>query len=255
MPAKWTHRFQLKPGRWVFNPSPEARAEGAEVKVHVEPRWEPPAYFFHLRRGGHVAALRQHAQHNHFLKADISNFFGSISRSRLHRALKTFFSHVEARRMATASTVKHPKDATTTILPYGFVQSPLLSSLVLNLSSLGAYLDELYKDKTLAVTVYVDDIIVSGDDLAKLQAVSEKLAQRIEKSGFVLSASKSVGPASAITAFNIELEAGKDLTLVEKRLLELKDLIATSDSDCKKAGLLGYVRSVNPDQAKAIEST
>src|ERR1700712_4044460 len=149
MPAKWVHRFEAKPGRWVFNPSPEARAEGAEIKAAVEKNWKAPAYYYHLRNGGHVAALRSHLASRFFVKLDLSDFFGSISRSRVSRTLKTFYSHAVARQMATSSTVRHPDNPGRTILPYGFVQSPLLASLVLHKSSLGKFLEALSDDKRL----------------------------------------------------------------------------------------------------------
>lgn len=252
MPAKWVHRYELKPGRWVFNPSPESRAEGAGVKALVEGHWKAPAYYYHLRSGGHVAALRRHTKHLYFLKADIANFFGSISRSRLSRTLKEYVGHAQALSMATASTVRNPKDATKTFLPYGFVQSPVLASLVLHKSGLGSFLDAIHKDRKLAVTVYVDDIIISGNDLNRLEALREQLKLRMTKSGFTLALNKSLAPATAIAAFNIELAAGEALAIVEKRFLELKELVASSDSESQRAGLLGYVRSVNQDQADSI---
>jgi Reverse transcriptase (RNA-dependent DNA polymerase) len=214
MPAKWVTRYESKPGRWVFNPSAEARLEGREIKSVVEGHWQAPSYYYHLRRGGHVAALRQHQKHTHFFKVDIADFFGSISRSRLARALKGYVAHVEARRLATASTVRRPDDDTRTMIPYGFVQSPLLASLVLHKSSLGAYLDTLHKDKRLQVTVYVDDIIVSSSQLERLQAVSSELRAKVAKAGFSLNLAKDEDPATSITAFNIELRAGEELTIV-----------------------------------------
>lgn len=187
-------------------------------------------------------------------KIDISDFFGSISRSRLSRVLKEYVGHSKALSLATASTVRHPDQEKTTILPYGFIQSPILASLVLNKSSLGAFLDAVHKDKAFSVTVYVDDIIVSSDDMKKLEALCQELTQRAAKSGFALSPKKSQGPATAIAAFNIELVAGKELTIVKGRLLELKTLVTTSESECQIAGLVGYVRSVNAEQADSISS-
>jgi Reverse transcriptase (RNA-dependent DNA polymerase) len=252
MPGKWVHRYERKPGRWVFEPSPEARDEGAEVKALVEKHWRAPAFYYHLKRGGHVAALRQHQVSTHFFKVDIADFFGSISRSRLSRALKGYVSHQEALHLATASTVRHPANHNKTILPYGFIQSPLLASLALDKSGLGAFLAALHKDRGLVVTVYVDDIIVSGNNLPRLQEVLKELKARAEKSGFPLSDDKAQGPASFITAFNIHLTAGAELAIAAERLAELSDLIATSKSEFQKAGLLGNVQSVNAAQAKGL---
>ncbi len=101
--------------------------------------------------------------------------------------------------------------------------------------------------------MYVDDIIVSSNDLKKLEALSQELGQRASKSGFALSPRKRQGPAAVVAAFNIELAAGKELTILEERLLELKELVAASESEYQKAGLVGYVRSVNAEQAESID--
>ncbi|MCO5119744.1 MAG: reverse transcriptase domain-containing protein [Burkholderiaceae bacterium] len=252
MPAKWLHRFERKPGRWVFEPSPEARAEGTEVKVLVESRWNAPRYYFHLRPGGHVAALQRHQRNASFIKVDIADFFGSVSRSRISRVLKEFFSHTDARRMATASTVQHPDDDGRQILPYGFIQSPLLASLALHKSALGKYLDELHREKRLVVTVYVDDLIVSGDDHDALGHVLAELKLRARRSRFALSDEKEQGPAASISAFNIELTSGVPLSILPPKLAEFRDVFRASTNELQRAGIQGYVRSVNETQAGSL---
>lgn len=252
MPAKWLHKFERKPGRWVFEPSPEARAEGIEVKELVESRWKAPSYYFHLRQGGHVAALHRHQRNSCFIKVDIADFFGSVSRSRVSRVLKEFFSHTEARRMATASTVQHPEDPARQILPYGFVQSPLLASLVLHKSALGKWLDELRRDRRFVVTVYVDDIIVSGTDAAELGSVLTTLKAKAQRSRLPFSDEKEQGPAGSISAFNIELAAGSALSVLPPKLAEFRDAFQASTSELQRAGIQGYVRSVNPVQADTL---
>jgi hypothetical protein len=252
MPAKWLHRFERKPGRWVFEPSPEARAEGAEVKKLVESRWKAPSYYFHLRPGGHVAALQRHRRSASFVKVDIADFFGSVSRSRVARVLKQFFSHAEARGMATASTVQHPSDATRQILPYGFIQSPLLASLALHKSGLGKHLEELHRDRRFVVTVYVDDIIVSGADDGELHVVLAELKRKAERSRLAFSDEKEQGPAASISAFNIALANGVPLSILPPKLAEFRDAFRTSTSELQRAGIQGYVRGVNQAQADSL---
>lgn len=252
MPAKWLHRFERKPGRWVFEPSSEARADGIEVKALVESRWKAPTYYFHLRQGGHVAALLRHQRSTSFVKVDIADFFGSVSRSRISRVLKEFFPHADARRMATVSTVRHPEDATRQILPYGFIQSPLLASLALHKSGLGKYLDELRRDRRFVVTVYVDDIIVSGGDHAELRDVLSALKMKAQRSRFTFSDEKEQGPAGSISAFNIELTTGIPLSVLPPKFAEFRDAFRNSTSELQRAGIQGYVRSVNQVQADSL---
>lgn len=252
MPAKWLHRFERKPGRWVFEPSPEARAEGIEVKTLVESRWRAPTYYFHLRQGGHVAALLRHQRSTSFVKVDIADFFGSVSRSRISRVLKEFFPHADARRMATVSTVQHPDDAARQILPYGFIQSPLLASLALHKSGLGKHLDELHRESRFVVTVYVDDIIISGRDHAELGVALSELKTKAQRSRFVFGDEKEQGPAGSISAFNIELATGAPLSVLPPKLAEFRDAFRTSTSELQRAGIQGYVRSVNHAQADSL---
>ena len=46
MNAKWSTRFELKPGKWVFVPTPEMIQVGKEIKSAIEKVWRPPAYFY-----------------------------------------------------------------------------------------------------------------------------------------------------------------------------------------------------------------
>jgi hypothetical protein len=254
MSVKWVHRFERKPGRWVFQPSDEARAEGAEVKALIEAHWRLPRYYYHLREGGHVAALRKHQRSELFIKADVADFFGSVSRSRICRLLKADFGHKEALRMATASTVRHPEDPQRRMLPYGFIQSPLLASLAMSRSALGALLERLHRERGLVVTVYVDDIIVSGRNVERLQEVLGELKVAAARSRLFLNESKEHGPSPVIEVFNIKLAVGHELEVLPGRLNDFARILAASTSPQKRNGILGYVSSVNFTQALALAS-
>lgn len=155
--------------------------------------------------------------------------------------------------MATASTIQHPDDATRQILPYGFVQSPLLASLALHKSALGKYLDELHGDRRFVVTVYVDDIIISGSDHAELGDALSGLKTKAERSRFAFSDEKEQGPSTSISAFNIELATGSPLSVLPPKLEEFRDAFrASTTSELQRAGIQGYVRSVNQIQADSL---
>src|SRR5262245_45013433 len=140
MPApKWSTKFPLKPGKWVFVPTNETVKVGREIKKAVEKYWKKrPRYFYHLRAGGHIAALRSHLGNSTFVRLDITDFFGSINRSRITRCLVPMVGFKKAREWANASTVIDPGNPKRWIVPFGFVQSPILASLCLEQSALGS---------------------------------------------------------------------------------------------------------------------
>ena len=174
MSAKWLYRFELKPGRWVFVPSIDSVNLGREIKERLEQAWKIPKYHYHLRSGGHLSALRSHLQHAVFIRVDLRDFFGSLNRTRVTRSLKPFFGYDTARHWANASTVKHPIDSKRTIVPYGFVQSPIVASVCLRYSALGKYLQSLQKRDDLALSVYVDDIIISTDEYSVAESIAKE---------------------------------------------------------------------------------
>ncbi|MGH7455587.1 MAG: reverse transcriptase domain-containing protein, partial [bacterium] len=132
------------------------------MKRLVEDATNFEAFFFHLRKGGHVAALHEHRRNRYFARIDLKNFFYSISRNRVARALHEI-DIPRAGFYAKFSCVKNPYDEPTCptyALPYGFVQSPVLATLVLSRSVLGCYLRAIQSDVTLSV--YMDDIAISS---------------------------------------------------------------------------------------------
>lgn len=250
MTQKWTHRYQLKPGRWVFAPTDEAKKTGAHIKRSVASHWKPPSFYYHLRNGGHIAAVRSHELSRFFFRADLDDFFGRVNRSRVTRCLKHWFSYAEAREMASESVVKRPGE-TAFVLPYGFVQSPILASLALEKSKLGALLRSLHGGRDFTVSVYVDDIIISGHDEARLKGAAIQLDHVASVSHFPLSTGKTEGPASGVTAFNIEL-SHMMLRITDARLAALRNDYQATESAYCKAGIVSYVESVNPDQVAQV---
>jgi hypothetical protein len=246
MEQKWRDRFELKPGRWVFVPTPESAERGVEIKALVEEQWKPPAFFYHLRHGGHVAAIRAHVENKYFFRADIDDFFGRVGRSRVTRCLKSWFSYAKAREMTNASVVKHPAHGKH-ILPYGFIQSPILASVALDMSKLGACLRGLAKQKQFKVSVYVDDIIISSNELGLLNTAADAVLHGAEQALFPIGALKREGPCEAITAFNIELSQ-HSLKISPQRMDAFRERYLEADSESEKAGILGYIDTVNPLQ-------
>jgi hypothetical protein len=248
---KWSTKFELKPGRWVFVPSKESVELGDEIRRAVQVRWRHPDYFFHLRAGGHVAALKCHLLHAHFLHLDIQNFFGSINRSRVTRCLKPLVGYRLAREWAIESTVKDPADPKKNFLPYGFVQSQLLASLCLHQSALGQCLSGLQRSDSFGISVYVDDLIISSNE-ADLKTVTERIKGAATRSAFTFNSEKEQGPGREIQAFNVRL-AQESLALTDARLERF--LLALQEpevSEERRQAIVSYIRSINDSQANSI---
>lgn len=244
MTPKWSSKFELKPGKWVFVPTTEAIAEGQQIKTKLETVWKPPSYFYHLRAGGHVAALRSHLHNTSFLHLDLQNFFGSINRSRITRCLKPKVSYPIARKWAVASTVPNPADKARYMLPYGFVQSQLIASLCLHESALGLCLLKLSQHAHAAVSVYVDDVLVSTKDNATCEGLFALLKTAVERAGFTLNVGKSEGPAPSVTAFNVKLSE-QSIAIDGQRMKQFSESLAGALTEEKRAGIRSYIASVN----------
>lgn len=193
-------------GKPVFAPSTIGRRIGSEIKVAVESAYAFDPIYFHLRAGGHVAAMHHHRANRYFARIDIARFFYSVSRRRVQSALdRVGVAH--AAFYAKWSTVANPYEEPRYSIPYGFVQSPILASLVIATSSLGDHLQAL--PTGVSASVYVDDISLSSDDLRTLEAAYTATLRVIETDGFAVNPEKLRPPAPVIDIFNCDLAQGR----------------------------------------------
>lgn len=251
-PLKWKSKFLFKASKWIFVPTEESVITGRKIKKSIQQNWTIPPYFYHLRQGGHVEALRQHINSQFFLRLDISNFFGSINRTRVTRSLKELVSYENARDWAHASTIPSPTNRKEKILPFGFVQSQLIASVCLDDSALGIALKNIYNDINLVVTVYVDDIIVSSQSEQFIHDAYGALHTACHRGGFDFNPTKSQGPAESITAFNVFI-ANADMHLTQDRLDKFILKMNASESATQKTAIVSYVNSINEEQANNLQ--
>jgi len=248
----YIHKFELKNGHKVFVPSRLARQTGETLRVEVQRRWRSPRYFFHLREGGHVGALKAHLTYRVFATLDISGFFDSVTRSKIHRALRSIgIGHERAREIAQESTVEKNLRRRDFSLPYGFVQSPILASLALDKSALGRAMSIVARSNHTRLSCYVDDVILSGIEEEALETSRLVLIRAAEQSGFVINPIKSQPCASEITAFNIDLSNGQ-MVITGARMHKFEKEIAQSTTHEEAAGIVGYVYAVNPVQGEVL---
>jgi hypothetical protein len=196
-----------------------------------------------------VAALRCHEARAFFLRVDIDDFFARVNRSRITRCLKAWYPYTEAREMASESVVRRPTSSEF-VLPYGFLQSPILASLALDRSKLGSFLRKAHANAALDVSLYMDDIVISSDDKSVLADTADGLEAASVAAMFPLSASKSQGPASCISAFNIDISQGSML-ITSARMSAFQSAFS-SGSGAAREGIFRYIESINPIQVACL---
>ncbi|MBA2781278.1 hypothetical protein [Billgrantia kenyensis] len=164
--------------------------------------------------------------------------------------LKEFFPYETAREIATLSTVRTPGEGESYHLPYGFPQSTIIASICLRKSALGAYLHTL--SDLLSVSVYVDDIIVSGINYQFLTGACEKLVERSDRSRLPFG-DNTTKVLDQTTAFNIELQH-QSLTITPEKYSALALKALSTDNEHVQSGILSYINSINRTQHQKLVS-
>lgn len=242
----YTHSFELK-GKPVFAPSERGRRIGNDIKLKAEVATNFDAFYHHLQPGGHVAALHAHRDNRYFARVDIERFFYGIGRNRVARAIRELGID-RARHYAKWSCVKNPYGDPSYSLPYGFVQSPILATIVLMLSPVGVFLRDLSRE--LTVSVYMDDISLSSGDRALLLAAFDELCALMGRSGFALNTAKCRPPAETLDVFNCSLTEGQTKVLYN-RVAEFFSVARTAPSE---ASFLRYCAAVEAGNAALPKS-
>lgn len=196
-------------GKWFFKPNEKCERRGRRMLAFFKKRVVFPDYMYHFKKGGHVAALHAHLNNKLFFKIDIQNFYYSIARMRVTRALR-FWRYPGAGTFSIWSCVKNPLPGPAHALPIGFVQSPLLASLVLMKSEVADAIERAVA-KGVCISVYLDDFIGSHDDLALLTEAYDDIRTACVSAGLIPNPGKLVPPTAAITAFNCNLTEGSAL--------------------------------------------
>jgi hypothetical protein len=232
----YDHSFKLK-GKFIFSPSILGRKIESELKDQIFEIVTFRDYFYHLAKGGHIEALHAHRSNQYFSRIDLSNFFYTIGRNRITRALRDA-GISRAIHFSKWSTVKNPYPGPSYALPYGFVQSPILASLVLQQSEVTSYLDLL--PGNVCKSVYVDDITLSSNSLEELNKAHEGLLNAVDTSGFATNPAKLIAPRSEITVFNCGLQSGKTAVTADR----IAEFNATVRSQASTSGFEKYVADV-----------
>ena len=251
MASLWSNRFETKKGRWVFVPTSECRAAGQVIRKQIASRWDPPRYLYQFRKGGHVSALQLHIANTYFARLDLANYFGSINKTRITRVLKSMAPYRDARQWAELSVVPDPDHPMHWMLPFGFVQSPIIAALSFSRSALGSSIERISTQPNLTVSCYVDDIIISSTNKALVEHAIEDVTTAVMRSAFRLNEEKCEGPTTAITAFNIHL-SHRSLMITKERMERFKFTVNNPGSAAQICGIKTYIRSVNGMQIRNL---
>lgn len=257
----WKSRYKNKKGKWIYIQTDSGKESGARVCSALS-FWKIPKYFYHLQKGGHVSALKSHlidsqneplGSDRWFSRFDINNFYGSVTRNKLVRALKPLVGYERASDIANCSLVADPESSQKT-LPFGFVQSPILASIFLHNCYLGRELESLYASGDVNVTVFVDDIILSSSDKNALVSATSRIVDAFEKSNLTKSRVKCGLVTKELSAFNV-LTDGSFLKLNDEKVEDFVSRLALSTvadghNEFVVDGIVSYWDSISDSQRK-----
>lgn len=182
-----------------------------------------------------------------FARLDIKSFFDNVTRSKVYRALRRLgFSHRRSWGWTFQSVVSKP-GLSGFSLPFGFVQSPILASIVLDHSQLGITLRHA---GNVRVSVYVDDILLSCCDETELAAYVDALHQAAAASGFALNSGAKQQLGREVEVFNLTLAQGA-MQITDARMQQFES-VERSESLLREHAIVAYAASINPTQAEAL---
>lgn len=248
MTKLYESKFSLKPGRYVYVPSDEGRVRSEEIVRTLQPFAPNSPLLYHLgKAGGHLAAVRAHQSLDFHCSIDLRNFFGTITRARIARRLsKLGVGSRDAYEIAFDSCVV---EEGRKVLPYGFVQSMLLASIVLDGSRFVKSLEQL-RYAGFILSMYVDDILISHSDIRLLDRAYQFLLEEVVNCGFEVATAKCSAPGGRVEAFNIGLENGR-MEILGPRMEAFIESYQFA-SDAGREAIIRYVSVVNPEQARML---
>ena len=248
MPKTYEFKYQRAPGKAVYKPTAASIELGKTIIRRVGRAYSPHPIFYHIgKRGGHVAALRRHLGSTYLSRFDLADFFGNVTRAKVCSALQDVgFTNRVAFGWATDSCVVD--DRGRKVLPQGFPQSPLLATLVLELSALGVRLRDL--SNQVLVTVYMDDLILSGATAEEVSTASDQILAAAAQAGFPVSENKTALALGTVEAFICEL-THRAMKLTSARLNEFADqwIVGTEAS---QQGIGRYVAAINAEDVQRL---
>jgi hypothetical protein len=99
-------KIPLGNNKYAYQQEPDFRELGIRHIDLIKQKWSPPSNFYHVKAGGHVAALKCHLSNNLFSKIDLSRFYYRVTKNKIIRSLKRVgLSYATAAEIAAESVV------------------------------------------------------------------------------------------------------------------------------------------------------
>lgn len=247
MPTNYSSKYEDSNGLTIYTQNDEQQKIARRIISYVRKRWKPLPYYYHLKPGGHVAAVRLHLEHLYFARADLKKFFNNATRRKIERALGKLGINYEIIQEITANSIVTDHSSNNKHVPFGFVQSPLLATLALHKSALGSYFKKVSTSTIVTLSVYMDDILISSNSIEDLNLILDKMLEASQISKFPINPEKLVRPTDSLTIFNIKL-SHRAMCLTPDRLAEFETAIRQESEIKVINGIISYVRAVNEGQ-------
>ena len=188
----------------------------------VAPLWLPDS--LHAYRVGRsvVTAMTPHRGRLFWWRADIKDFYPSISARRVYGMFVALGCSPDVAHLLTRLTTRRHR------LPQGAPTSPGLANLYLRVSGVAARLEGLAKKHDLCVTFFGDDIILTGD--RPFMGLRVHVREIIESIGLRLHTTKTqttvVGPDTEHKALGVIVNSrGQELNVPRSYRRRLRTLL------------------------------
>lgn len=244
---------KLGSGKWrhIDNPKPDLKSVQGAI-LNVLRNVELPEHMYGAKRGGSVQDhARVHENQPCILALDLRNCFPKTTHTQVHRVFidRVGCSPTIARLLTQLCTLDHH-------LPQGAPSSGYLAHLAL----LGLFteLQKIARDHDLKLSMYVDDIALSGTK-ANVTAAMERTLQAIHRSQHGVRNKKKqlmTGDARQLTGIAIRRRIRAPFGYLEELENELVNAArrgtVTATTFDSLRGKIRWVRSIDPREGEAL---
>jgi RNA-directed DNA polymerase len=208
---------------------------------------------YHRPGSSYIEMIRQHRRSRCLITADIDDFYPSVTRSKVFRALLSQgFEQSVAKIITRLTTVFHS-------LPQGFPTSPTIAGIVLR--PVAIRLEGLVGACRLRIGIYADNLAISANyDATKFETLIKRI---FLQSGYKLDKWRVMMPSQRQEIMNIVVSNGMSVKAEYRNevrrdiliLSKLKESQPSGEFSSKLASLRGklnHIYNINPSQFNSL---